>query len=140
MIKRVFFTLNLIFAAVLLTSCENEEAVNQPLTCDLNVKDCLYYFKDKEVLISLNPKPLKALDVTHLKVKNLGDYENLGLKIYALNMSMGEIKPKLMKLENGIYEGKIVLSSCALDRMRFRAELTQGEKPIGFHFDFELRR
>lgn len=31
-----------------------------PLTCDLNVKDCTYSFNNKEVLISLNPKPLQS--------------------------------------------------------------------------------
>ncbi|EHG2512590.1 hypothetical protein J4078_001693, partial [Campylobacter jejuni] len=63
-----------------------------PLTCDLNVKDCTYSFNNKEVLISLNPKPLQSLDVTNLKIVNLGNYNNLGIKIYGLNMYMGEIK------------------------------------------------
>ncbi|EIZ5327533.1 hypothetical protein MPT76_001382, partial [Campylobacter jejuni] len=62
-----------------------------PLTCDLNVKDCTYSFNNKEVLISLNPKPLQSLDVTNLKIVNLGNYNNLGIKIYGLNMYMGEI-------------------------------------------------
>ncbi|EAI1680039.1 hypothetical protein EHS30_08440, partial [Campylobacter jejuni] len=53
-----------------------------PLTCDLNVKDCTYSFNNKEVLISLNPKPLQSLDVTNLKIVNLGNYNNLGIKIY----------------------------------------------------------
>ncbi|EAI8482277.1 hypothetical protein D3545_09050, partial [Campylobacter jejuni] len=57
-----------------------------PLTCDLNVKDCTYSFNNKEVLISLNPKPLQSLDVTNLKIVNLGNYNNLGIKIYGLNM------------------------------------------------------
>ncbi|EHK0172048.1 hypothetical protein KCA50_001722, partial [Campylobacter jejuni] len=61
-----------------------------PLTCDLNVKDCTYSFNNKEVLISLNPKPLQSLDVTNLKIVNLGNYNNLGIKIYGLNMYMGE--------------------------------------------------
>ncbi|MPO19494.1 hypothetical protein F9752_09580, partial [Campylobacter jejuni] len=60
-----------------------------PLTCDLNVKDCTYSFNNKEVLISLNPKPLQSLDVTNLKIVNLGNYNNLGIKIYGLNMYMG---------------------------------------------------
>ncbi|EBH4137611.1 hypothetical protein FKP47_08350, partial [Campylobacter jejuni] len=59
-----------------------------PLTCDLNVKDCTYSFNNKEVLISLNPKPLQSLDVTNLKIVNLGNYNNLGIKIYGLNMYM----------------------------------------------------
>lgn len=140
MIKRVFFTLNLTFFAVFLSSCESQKAISEPLSCDLNVGACSYRFKDKEILVSLDPKPLQALDITYLKVKNLGDYKDLKLKIYGLNMFMGEIKPKLVKLEDGTYESKIVLSSCTLDIMRFRAEFIQDGKPIGFYFDFELRR
>jgi len=117
-----------------------KENFNDPLQCDLNLQDCFYKFKDKDVLISLNPKPLQALEITHLKIKNLGSYQNLKMKIYGLNMFMGEIKPKLIKLQNGDYESKIVLSACVLDTMRFRAEFTDGDKPIGFYFDFELKR
>lgn len=139
--EKIFLILIPVFL-VFLSSCKdkNKEALNEPLTCDLNLQDCTYKFKGKEVLISLNPKPLQALDITYLKVKNLGDYENLKLKIYGLTMFMGELKPKLTKLENGNYESKIVLSSCTLDTMRFRAEFIQNEKPIGFYFDFELKR
>ncbi|EDP5989767.1 hypothetical protein FWB34_08755, partial [Campylobacter jejuni] len=93
-----------------------------PLTCDLNVKDCTYSFNNKEVLISLNPKPLQSLDVTNLKIVNLGNYNNLGIKIYGLNMYMGEIKPKIHRLNSTDYESKIVLATCVLDTMRFRVE------------------
>ena len=117
---------------IFFSSCKDEKkSFDEPLSCDLNIEDCTYKFKDKTILISLNPKPLQALDITHLKVENLGDYDNLRLKIYGLNMFLGEIKPKLIKLGNGNYESKIVLSSCTLDVMRFRAEFTQNDKPIG---------
>lgn len=138
--KKIFFALISIFV-IFFSSCKNEnEVLNEPLGCDLNLQDCTYKFKDKEVFVSLNPKPLQALDITYLKIKNLDGYENLKLKIYGLNMFLGELKPKLIKLENGNYESKIVLSPCTLDVMRFRAEFMQDEKPIGFYFDFELRR
>ncbi len=141
MIKKIFLFLKFLCVAMLLSACKNEKTtLYEPLGCDLNVKDCTYRFKDKEVLISLSPKPLQALDLTYLKVENLGDYENLKLKIYGLNMFLGEIKPKLIKLGNGAYESKIVLSSCTLDVMRFRAEFMQEDRPLGFYFDFELRR
>lgn len=111
-----------------------------PLTCDLNIKDCKYSFNNREVLISLNPKPLQSLDVTNLKIVNLGDYNNLGIKIYGLNMYMGEIKPKIHRLNSTDYESKIVLATCVLDTMRFRVEFMDNNKPIGFYFDFELKK
>ncbi|EIQ0611132.1 hypothetical protein LUL41_001705, partial [Campylobacter jejuni] len=111
-----------------------------PLTCDLNVKDCTYSFNNKKVLISLNPKPLQSLDVTNLKIVNLGNYNNLGIKIYGLNMYMGEIKPKIHRLNSTDYESKIVLAACLLDTMRFRVEFMDNNKPIGFYFDFELKK
>ncbi|MBM0637008.1 hypothetical protein LNU06_02435 [Campylobacter sp. VicNov18] len=111
-----------------------------PLKCDLNLKDCKYIFNGKEILVSLGPKPLQALSPLDLKIKNLGDYKNLALKIYGLNMYMGQISPKLHKLNQTDYESKIVLASCVLDTMRFRAEFTQDDKPIGFYFDFDLKR
>ncbi|ECQ1081555.1 hypothetical protein FYV54_02555 [Campylobacter jejuni] len=111
-----------------------------PLTCDLNVKDCTYSFNNKKVLISLNPKPLQSLDVTNLKIVNLGNYNNLGIKIYGLNMYMGEIKPKIHRLNSTDYESKIVLAACVLDTMRFRVEFMDNNKPIGFYFDFELKK
>ncbi|TKX32351.1 hypothetical protein [Campylobacter aviculae] len=110
------------------------------LSCDLNSKDCIYKFKDKEILISLTPKPIRSLQTIQLKIKNLGFYENLGIKIYGLNMFMGEIKPKIHPINKTDYEAQFILSACSMNIMRFRAELMDDNKPIDFYFDFELRR
>ena len=118
----------------------NKENTTIPLECDLNIKDCKYKFNDKEILISLTPRPLQSLNPINLKIKNLGDYENLKIKIYGLNMYMGEIKPKIHKINKTDYESKIILATCVLDIMRFRVELMQNDKPIGFHFDFDLKK
>ncbi|HEC1583803.1 TPA: hypothetical protein R1X63_001035 [Campylobacter upsaliensis] len=112
---------------------------NAPLACDLNVKDCIFNFKDKKIRIFLNPKPLQAMQELDLKIENLDFYENLSLKIYGLNMFMGEVKPRLI-YKNSHYEAKILLSACTLDTMRYRAQFFKDDKPLSFHFDFELRR
>lgn len=117
-----------------------EVDLSSPLPCDLNTEDCKFNFKNREVLISLNPKPLQSLDVTNLKIVNLGKYEKLGIKIYGLSMYMGEIKPKVHPLNSTDYQSDIVLGACVLDTMRFRAEVMDDDKPIGFYFDFELRK
>lgn len=118
---------------------KNFTDANASLSCDLNIKDCVFDFKSKKINIFLNPKPLQAMQELGLKVENLDFYENLSLKIYGLNMFMGEIKPRLI-YKNSHYEAKILLSVCTLDTMRYRAEFFKDDKPLGFHFDFELRR
>ncbi|TKX30980.1 hypothetical protein [Campylobacter estrildidarum] len=118
----------------------NKEKTLTPLPCDLNSKDCVYKFKNKEILISLTPKPIKSLQNIHLKIKNLGTYENLKLKIYGLNMFMGEINPKIYRINQTDYEAQFTLSACSMHIMRFRAELINNNKPIDFYFDFDLRR
>ncbi|KAA6224732.1 MULTISPECIES: hypothetical protein [unclassified Campylobacter] len=142
MIKNKIFLI-LIFVIILgialyglLPSFSNENLL--PLECNLNKENCEYKFKDKMVKISLNPKPLQAMDITHLVVENLPEFENLKLELYGLNMDMGKIKPRLIRLENGNYISKIVLSLCSLEQMRFRGEFIQDNKPIGLHFDFDL--
>lgn len=111
----------------------------KPLACDLNFKDCAYQFKGKQILISLDPKPIKSLQNTKLLIKNLGMYKNLELKIYGLNMFMGEIKPKIYQINKTNYESQFILSSCFMHTMRFRAELLENNKSI-FYFDFDLKR
>ncbi|MBS4313040.1 hypothetical protein [Campylobacter vulpis] len=118
---------------------KNFTDTNASLSCDLNIKDCVFDFKGKKINIFLNPKPLQAMQELDLKIENLDFYENLSLKIYGLNMFMGEIKPRLI-YKNSHYETKILLSVCTLDTMRYRAEFFKDDKPLGFHFDFELRR
>ncbi|EAJ6225431.1 hypothetical protein A0X89_00880 [Campylobacter coli] len=110
------------------------------LSCDLNVESCTYDFKDRKVLVSMDPKPIQSLEVTNLKIKNLGNYENLKIRIYGLNMFMGDIMPKVNKVNETDYESKLVLAACVLELMRFRAEVLEDDKPIGFYFDFDLRR
>lgn len=107
--------------------------------CDLNIQECSYDFNGKKILVSIQPKPLQAMQDLKLNIENLPHYENLELKIYGLNMFMGEIKPKLIPTPKG-YEAEILLSACTLDKMLYRAEFFQNGKTLKFHFDFELRR
>lgn len=64
--EKNIFILTLAFAIIILfyfifdiyTSKSSKETINtditSPLSCDLNIQDCKYNFKGKEVLISLN--------------------------------------------------------------------------------------
>ncbi|MBX1885424.1 hypothetical protein [Campylobacter peloridis] len=110
-----------------------------PLQCDLNLQDCSYDFRGKQVLINLNPKPIAAMVELDLNITNLGDFKKLNARVYGLNMYMGDIVPKFKKNANS-YHAKLVLSSCTLDIMRFRIELFNDDKPLDFYFDFDVKR
>ncbi|EJQ5726076.1 hypothetical protein NZY91_002098, partial [Campylobacter coli] len=86
----------------------SQTEVLSPLSCDLNIENCTYSFKDREVLISMDPKPLQSLEITNLKIKNLGNYKNLKIKIYGLNMFMGDIMPRVTKINETDYESRLV--------------------------------
>ncbi|MBT0824874.1 hypothetical protein KJQ78_06345 [Campylobacter lari] len=110
-----------------------------PLTCDLNTQECEYNFKDKKVLVNLNPKPIATLNELDLNITNLGEFKKLNARVYGLNMYMGDIVPQFKKINN-TYHAKLVLSSCTLDIMRFRIELFDDETPLDFYFDFDVKR
>ncbi|EAJ1119316.1 hypothetical protein J7D62_000400 [Campylobacter lari] len=110
-----------------------------PLTCDLNTQECEYNFKDKKVLINLNPKPIATLNELDLNITNLGEFKKLNARVYGLNMYMGDIVPQFKKINN-TYHAKLVLSSCTLEVMRFRIELFDDETPLDFYFDFDVKR
>ncbi|WP_235689436.1 hypothetical protein [Campylobacter coli] len=107
-----------------------------PLSCDLNIENCTYNFKNREVLVSMDPKPLQSLEITNLKIKNLGNYKNLKIKIYSLNSYIGNIIPQFTNTKDAIiinFTGKSVT-----DDSRFRVEFLNNDKPTGFFFDFDV--
>lgn len=110
-----------------------------PLICDLNEKDCEFDFKGKKIFVEFGPKALQALEISKLRVFGLDEFDELELKIYGLNMYMGDIWPRLVK-NDGVFEADVLLGACVLELMRFRAEFLQNGEPIGFYFDFDLKR
>ncbi|EHU5895678.1 hypothetical protein KZF07_001189, partial [Campylobacter jejuni] len=63
----------------------------QPLTCDLNLQDCVFSFNKKNIEVSAYPKPIKIFNKTTIKIKNFPHYSNLKIKIYSLNSYIGDI-------------------------------------------------
>lgn len=110
-----------------------------PLKCDLNKQTCEYDFKGKKVGVTFSPLPVPILEEIDLKLSNLGTYKALSAKVYGLNMYMGTLVPSFEKIGN-TYTAKLFLSSCVLEVMRYRFEFFDGEKPIGFSFDIDVRR
>lgn len=110
------------------------------LKCDLNLEPCELNYKGKIIKFEFNQKPITAMQPVIFKIYGLDQFgfSDLGLEFYGLNMDMGKIRAKLSK--NGdFYSSKIVLSSCVIDTMRYRFELTQNGKSTGIFADFDLK-
>ncbi|EAI1982956.1 hypothetical protein [Campylobacter jejuni] len=100
----------------------------QPLTCDLNLQDCVFSFNKKNIEVSAYPKPIK--------IKNFPHYSNLKIKIYSLNSYIGDIIPKF-----NIVNGDILINFIGrsiTDDSRFRVEFLNNNAPTGFFFDFDV--
>ena len=142
--KKIYLFVFIIFSCVCLFLFVNKnntknDNILEPLKCDLNVQDCCYDFKGNKILVSINPKPIGSLEKTTLKITNLPDYKNPKLIIYGLNMYMGDTTPKINKISKNVYESNFILAQCTLEKMRFRAQILDGNKEE-FYFDFEIKR
>lgn len=111
-------------------------------TCDLNLKDCIYAFNNEKILISINPKPIKALNTNKIKItiKSNKIYNDLKLRVYGINMFMGITEINLYKIKDNTFEGNIILSSCTKDLMRFKADVLENDKLTDFSFEFDIKK
>lgn len=111
-------------------------------TCDLNLKDCIYIFNNEKILISVNPKPIKALNTNKIKItiKSNKIYNDLKLRVYGINMFMGITEINLYKIKDNTFEGNIILSSCTKDLMRFKADVLENDKLTDFSFEFDIKK
>ncbi|TBR79098.1 hypothetical protein DU474_04955 [Campylobacter novaezeelandiae] len=111
-------------------------------TCDLNLKDCIYTFNNEKILISVNPKPIKALNTNKIKIaiKSNKIYNDLKLRVYGINMFMGITEINLYKIKDNTFEGNIILSSCTKDLMRFKADVLENDKLTDFSFEFDIKK
>ncbi|QOQ87343.1 hypothetical protein [Campylobacter corcagiensis] len=116
----------------------NAKELGAHLSCHINIEDCSVKFGQKDVEISLNPKPLKVMIPTTLRLKNLGEYENLSVILKGVNMNMGKIESRFVK-NGGIYEANVIFSACVGD-MLYEGVLYSNGKPIGFKFEFLLEK
>jgi len=105
------------------------------LSCDLNKNPC----EMSGVKFSLNSYPIEAMKPFELRISGLkGEFEDLNLRIYGLNMDMGTILSHFEK-KGEIYETRAVVSVCVVKRMLYRAEIYDGKKPLGIFADFEMK-
>ncbi len=111
-----------------------------PLKCNLNETPCEYEFQGRKVRVEFRDKPILAMVENELVIENLGDFGALDMRIYGLNMFMGDITPRLKALPHSAYKASVVLSSCVVKVMRFRAEFFKDGKQLDFYFDFDVKR
>ncbi|MBK1992201.1 hypothetical protein JG676_06260 [Campylobacter sp. 2018MI35] len=151
--KKNIFILAFIFSIVILyiifdfyildnTRLATNGLMTQKNTCDLNLQDCIYDFNDEKIIVSINPKPIKPLNTNELKmeIKSNKIYNDLKIRIYGINMFMGITEINLNKIKDNIFEGKIRLSACAKDIMRFKADILENNKSTNFSFEFDLKK
>ena len=144
--KKIIFLFFCIFSFAFYFLCKSfnfldfslKDSELSPLSCNLNIKDCEYNFNDQKIKISLNPRPIRSLENIRLNVENLNYNTNLKIKIYGLNMYMGDIIYDLIQNKEKVYYGNIILNSSLLNTMRFRAEIFENDKYTGFYFDFDV--
>lgn len=112
----------------------------EPLPCDLNAGECNAEFKGVSVAFELTPRPVRAMQPVNLKISSMQglNFKNPSVEAHGLNMDMGTIKVALEKTQDG-YEGKMVLSSCVIDVMRYRFEVLDEGRKTGLYVDFDLK-
>ena len=131
----IFLSKNLLLFAVILSfaACGNEADFSE--NCDLNKQDCAVNFKGQSVKFAFATKPIVAMMPTTLSISGLsGDFEDLSVEIYGINMNMGRVKAALQK-RGDAYTASITMSAC-VSQMHYRIELFEKGKALGISADF----
>lgn len=121
-----------------LVACSDEKSgANLNGSCDLNQKACIVLYGDEKVSFDFAIKPIPTMMPTTLKISGLkGEYKDLSVEIYGVNMNMGHIKSKLEK-RGSDYTTSITMSAC-VSQMHYKIELFEKGVPLGLSVDFWL--
>ncbi len=124
----------LLFAAIFaFFGCAEDASLSE--NCDLNKQDCAVNFRGQSVKFAFATKPIVAMMPTTLSISGLsGEFSDLSVEIYGVNMNMGRVKAALQK-RGDAYTASITMSAC-VSQMHYRAELFSGGKPLGISADF----
>lgn len=98
----------------------------QSKQCNLHVSSCSINIPEKgEISLDIEPKNIPLMKELTFKVHLQNDIskDNLDLNIYATNMNMGYHTFKLKKISEKTYEAKVILPTCILGNMIWRAEV-----------------
>ena len=132
--KNVVLSLLVLF---LLACSDEKSAISSNSSCDLNKEDCAVLYKGEKVSFAFAIKPIPTMMPTTLKISGLkGEFKDLSVEIYGVNMNMGRIKGKLEKRGDSFF-ASITLSAC-VSQMHYKIELFEKGEPLGLSADFWL--
>ena len=119
----------LLFLALFLVACGDEKSVaNANGSCDLNKEDWVVLYKGKKISFAFAIKPIPTMMPTTPKISGLkGEFDDLSVEIYGVNMNMGRIKGKLEKKGDSFF-ASITLSAC-VSQMHYKIELFEKGVP-----------
>jgi hypothetical protein len=98
--------------------------IQQDPECDLHVSKCSIKIEsDKEFILDISPRSIPLMKPLTFTLEYKGvEFQELKGKIYATNMDMGIHPIALKPTKEGFLEGKIVLPTCLVGNMKWRAE------------------
>ena len=98
--------------------------VQQNPECDLHVSKCTIEIEPSlEFALDISPRTIPLMKPLTFTLEYVGtELQTLKGKIYATNMDMG-IHPIILKpITNGVLQGVVVLPTCLVGNMKWRAE------------------
>lgn len=107
--------------------------------CDLRENLCSINLNNSsKISLEISPKGIPLLTPLTIKAKTKNiNSDFLEIKIYAINMNMGEFKTKLKKTATNSYEGTLTLPTCIMGNMIWNADITSKSLSLGARFSFK---
>jgi len=98
--------------------------IQQDPECDLHVSTCTITISPTiKFELGITPRTIPLMEPLTFSLNYQGiDIQSLKGKIYATNMDMGVHRITLSLKEDGLLEGKVVLPTCLVGNMKWRAE------------------
>jgi hypothetical protein len=109
----------------------------QSKQCDLHVKPCSITIPEYgEITLEISPKEIPLMQPLVFQIYTQGELANktLDLNIYATNMNMGYQSLKMKKISDKVYEASVILPTCTVGGMIWRAEVVIGNVAGAFSF------
>ena len=109
--------------------------------CDLHLNSCNVSFdEEKSISLNIENKPLFSNEEL-LYVVNASGFEDneLLLSIVGVKMNMGLFEQRLIKKQDGIYEGKLLLPACMSGLMKWKISVISQKDSLGANFIIDLK-
>lgn len=98
--------------------------------CELNEKDCQISTKYGDGVVSLLPRPIKAMVESKLIIKGLNELKEPKIHLYGLSMYLGHLRENLELNDKNELEADIMIAPCDDEEMRFALEIIEKDEII----------